>query len=147
MVGSVQLPPSFIGWTLAYMLLGYLLYASLMGALGALAPTAREGNQFSFAVLLPLIIPIWLNGFLVHAPNGAMAVILSLFPLTSPPAMIARLAATDVPFWQPAIGIVGLAITTYLVILLSARFFRADTLLSSASLNWRRLVHAASGEK
>jgi ABC-2 type transport system permease protein len=92
--------------------------------------------------LLPLIIPIWLNGFLVEAPNGTMALILSLFPLTAPPAMIARLAATDVPFWQPAVGVVALAITTYLVILLSARFFRADTLLSSASLDWRRIVQA-----
>jgi ABC-2 type transport system permease protein len=143
MIGAVQLPPSFIGWVIAYVILGYLLYASLMGALGALAPTAREGNQFSFAVLLPLIIPIWLNGFLVQAPNGMLAVILSLFPLTAPPAMIARLAATDVPLWQPVASVVGLAITTYLVILLSARFFRADTLLSSASLNWRRIVQAA----
>lgn len=143
MIGSVQLPPSFIVWVIVYVILGYLLYASLMGALGALAPTAREGNQFSFAVLLPLIIPIWLNGFLVNAPNGMLALVLSLFPLTAPPAMIARLAATEVPLWQPVVSVVGLAITTYLVILLSARFFRADTLLSSASLNWRRIIQAA----
>ncbi|MBX2997900.1 MAG: ABC transporter permease [Caldilineaceae bacterium] len=142
MVGSVQLPPSFIGWVIVYVILGYLLYASLMGALGALAPSAREGNQFSFFVLLPLIIPIWLNGFLIAAPNGTMALVLSLFPLTAPPAMIARLAATEVPFWQPALSVAGLAITTYLVILLSARFFRADTLLSSAAINWRRVVQA-----
>jgi ABC-2 type transport system permease protein len=140
---SLQLPPSFVGWTVAYVLLGYLLYASLMGALGALAPTAREGNQFSFAIMLPLIIPVWLNGFLAAEPNGTIALILSLFPLTSPPAMIARLAATDVPFWQPALGIAGLAITTYLAILLSARFFRADTLLSTAAVNWRRILQAA----
>jgi len=45
-----------------------------------------------------------------------------------------------VPAWQPAVGLLGLAATTYLFVLLSARFFRADTLLSSASLHWRRLV-------
>lgn len=143
MIGAIRLPPSFVGWVIVYVLLGYFLYASLMGALGALAPSAREGNQFSFFILLPLIIPIWLNGFLVQAPNGAMALILSFFPLTAPPAMIARLAATDVPLWQPVVSVVGLAITTYLVILLSARFFHADTLLSSAALNWRRVVQAA----
>ncbi|MEZ4634755.1 MAG: hypothetical protein R2856_07230 [Caldilineaceae bacterium] len=49
--GSLQLPPSFVVWTMIYVLLGYLLYASLMEALGALAPTSREANQFSFAVL------------------------------------------------------------------------------------------------
>lgn len=143
MVGSIQLPPAFIAWTLAYVVLGYLLYASLMGALGALAPTAREANQFSFVILLPLMIPLWLNSFLAQAPNGTLALVLSLFPLTAPPAMIARLAATDVPLWQPVLGLVLLALTTYGAILLSARFFRADTLLSTTSLDWRRIFQAA----
>jgi len=35
----------------------------------------------------------------------------------------------SVPVWQLIAGLVGLAVTTYLVILLAARFFRADTLL------------------
>lgn len=142
---ALQLPPSFVAWTVAYVLLGYLLYASLMGALGALAPTAREANQFSFAVLLPLIIPVWMNGFIANDPDGTLAVVLSLFPLTSPPSMIARLASTDVPLWQPAIGVAGLAVTAYLAILLSARFFRADTLLSDAAVNWQSLFRAVRG--
>jgi ABC-2 type transport system permease protein len=116
-----------------------------MGALGALAPNAREANQFSFVVLLPLMIPIWFNYLLVEAPNGTAAVILSLFPLTAPPAMIARLAATDVPFWQPLLGVFLLAITTYGAVLLSARFFSAGTLLSTASMNWRRIWREARG--
>ncbi len=144
---SLQLPASFVAWVIAYVLLGYLLYASLMGALGALAPNAREANQFSFAILLPLIIPVWLNSFLASAPDSLLAVTLSLFPLTAPPAMISRLAATDVPLWQPAVGIVGLAVTTYLAILLSARFFRADTLLSTSAINWRRIFQAARGSE
>jgi ABC-2 type transport system permease protein len=145
LAGAIQLPPTFIAWSLAYVLLGYLLYAALMGALGALAPNAREANQFSFVVLLPLMIPIWFNYLLVEAPNGTAAVILSLFPLTAPPAMIARLAATDVPFWQPLLGVFLLAITTYGAVLLSARFFSAGTLLSTASMNWRRIWREARG--
>ena len=81
--------------------------------------------------------------FLAQAPNGTLALVLSLFPLTAPPAMIARLAATDVPLWQPVLGLVLLALTTYGAILLSARFFRADTLLSTTSLDWRRIFQAA----
>ncbi|MEZ4634754.1 MAG: hypothetical protein R2856_07225 [Caldilineaceae bacterium] len=85
-----------------------------------------------------------MNSFITQAP-GTLAVALSLFPLTSPPSMIARLASTDVPFWQPAVGVVGLAITTYLAILLSARFFRADTLLSNAAMSWGNLFRAVRG--
>jgi ABC-2 type transport system permease protein len=111
-----------------------------LGAIGALAPTAREGAQFTFVVILPLMIPLWLNNVFTQTPNGGLATFLSLFPLTAPTSMVTRLAAGGVPAWQPAVGLVGLAATTYVFVLLSARFFRADTLLSSASLQWRRIV-------
>ncbi|MFQ5399303.1 MAG: ABC transporter permease [Anaerolineae bacterium] len=133
------LPPGFLVWAVLYFLLGYLLYASLMGALGALAPNAREGGQFTFVALLPLLIPVWINPVFISAPNGVLATALSLFPLTAPTSMMTRLAHGGVPLWQPAASLAGLAVTTYLFVLLSARFFRADTLLSTAAFNWRRL--------
>jgi len=34
---------------------------------------------------------------------------------------------------QPAVGLVGLALVTYLFVLVAARLFRADTLLSTAA--------------
>ncbi|UCC61747.1 MAG: ABC transporter permease, partial [Anaerolineae bacterium] len=140
LAGALTLPPGFLAWGALYFLLGYLLYASALGAIGALAPTAREGAQFTFIVILPLLIPLWLNNAFAQSPNGALATALSLFPLTAPTAMVTRLVVGGVPVWQPAVGLAGLAVTAYLLVLLSARFFRADTLLSSASLGWRRLV-------
>lgn len=137
---AFTLPPGFLVWAALYSLLGYVLYASALGAIGALAPTAREGTQFTFIMLLPLLIPVWLNNVFTQSPNGGLATFLSLFPLTAPTSMVTRLVAGGVPAWQPAVGLLGLAATTYLFVLLSARFFRADTLLSSASLQWRQIV-------
>jgi ABC-2 type transport system permease protein len=77
---------------------------------------------------------------LIEQPHGNLATTLSLFPLTAPVAMITRLVAGGIPLWQPVAGLVGLAVTAYLFVLLAARLFRADTLLSHASLNWQRLV-------
>lgn len=139
MTSAFNLPPRFLLWTLGYFLLGYLLYASLLGAIGALAPTAREGGQFVFIILLPLMIPLWLNGAFMQAPDGGLATFLSLFPLTAPVSMPTRLIAGDVPLWQPLVGLLALAATAYGVMLVAARFFRADTLLSMEALNWRRL--------
>lgn len=142
---AFTLPPGFLVWAVLYSLLGYVLYASALGAIGALAPTAREGTQFTFIALLPLLIPVWLNNVFTQSPNGGLATFLSLFPLTAPTSMVTRLVAGGVPAWQPAVGLLGLAATTYLFVLLSARFFRADTLLSSASLHWRRIVQEFRG--
>jgi ABC-2 type transport system permease protein len=135
-----SLSGTFLVWVALYFVFGYLTYASALGAVGVLAPTAREGAQFTFIVLLPLMIPLWLNTVFTQEPNGTLATVLSLIPFTSPLAMVTRLVSGSVPLWQPIAGLLGLAVTSYLFVLLAARLFRADTLLSTASLNPRRLL-------
>ncbi|MGC9348417.1 MAG: ABC transporter permease [Anaerolineae bacterium] len=136
---GVTLPQGFVVWAVVYFVLGYVLYSSLLGAIGALAPNARETGSFTFLALLPLMLPVWLYTSFFEAPHGTLAVMLSLIPLTAPTAMLPRLAGGGVPWWQPAIGALLLAITAYGFALLAARFFRAGNLLSGASLSWRRI--------
>src|SRR5665811_2516753 len=69
-------------WLVAYLLLGFVAYGSILAALGALVPSQREGAQLMFAVLLPLMIPLWFNYILTSHPNGIPAVALSLFPVS-----------------------------------------------------------------
>ena len=135
-----NLSASFLAWVALYFVFGYLTYASALGAVGVLAPTAREGAQFTFIVLLPLMIPLWLNTVFTQDPNGILATVLSLIPLTAPLAMVTRLVSGGVPLWQPIVGLLGQAAAAYLFVLLAARLFRADTLLSSASLNPQRFL-------
>ena len=141
-VPAFTLPPGFLVWAFLYFVLGYLVYASLMGALGALAPSAREGQQFTFVLLLPLMVPMFLINSFVQTPNAPLPVFLSLFPLTAPVAMITRLVATGVPLWQPLVSLALLAATTYLIAVMAARLFRAQTLLSGATLTMKRIWQA-----
>jgi ABC-2 type transport system permease protein len=135
------LPAGFFVWGFLYFLVGYLLYGSLMAGLGALAPTAREGNQLVFVIVIPLMVPLLVNTAFSEAPNGALVTFLSLFPLTAPVSMPTRLAVAPVAFWQPLLGLALLAGCAYLVILLAGRLFRADTLLSSSTLSLARVRH------
>jgi len=144
---SSLLPPGFLVWAILYFVLGYLTYSAALGALGALAPTMREGSQFTFVVLLPLMIPMWLNTSFSEAPRGALVTFLSMFPLTSPVSMMARMMAIPVPLWQILVSLLLLGATTYGLVLLSARFFRSDTLLSSAPLNIARLKRELLGRR
>jgi ABC-2 type transport system permease protein len=139
-LGTSSLSAGFFVWAFLYFILGYLLYASQLGALGALAPSTREGTQFTFIILLPLFVPLMMSSAMIEAPNSGLTIFLSLFPLTSPVTMITRLAAGPVPFEQLVLGLIILAITTYGIIVFSARFFRADTLLSFSTLNFKRIV-------
>jgi ABC-2 type transport system permease protein len=129
-----------IPWTLAYFLFGYLMYASVYAVLGVLAPTARDANHFVYIAIIPLVIPLLFSGTFSDAPNGPLATTLSLFPLTSPIAMVARLGATLVPWWQLLVGLLALGVFAYLFIMLAARLFRAENLLSSRALSWKHLA-------
>lgn len=138
--GVSSLPDGFLFWGLLYFVGGYLLYSSILGGIGALAPTSREGAQYTFIVLLPMMIVVWASNALIEAPNGPTALFMSLFPLTSPIAMVTRLASVPVPIEQLLLGLALLVVTTYGIIALSSKFFRADTLLSMSSLNVRRII-------
>jgi ABC-2 type transport system permease protein len=139
-LGTYQLPGGFIPLTLVYFLLGFLLYASLFAALGVIARTVREASQLSYVALVPLIVPMLASSTLIENPQGGLAVALSLIPLTSPVAMVTRLAVEAVPIWQLAAGLVLLAAAAYAVVLLAARFFRVENLLSNRAFSWRRLA-------
>lgn len=138
-LAGLSLPEGFVVWAVVYFLLGYMTFASAMGVIGTLAPTTREASQFTFAVLLPLMVPLWFNTAFMETPNGPLVTFLSIFPLTSPVSMVARLVAVTVPLWQLSLSLALLLVTTYGFVLLSARFFKADTLLSSAPLDFKRL--------
>lgn len=135
-----SLPAEFVVWSLAYFVLGYLLFAALLGALGALAPGTREGNQFVFVAIAPLILPLLLSSSIIRDPNGGLATFFSLFPLTSTVTMPTRMAAVDVPLWQLAAGLALLAGGAYLFIIFAARLVRSDTLLTTKVLNLKRVL-------
>jgi ABC-2 type transport system permease protein len=141
---TLQLPagfkvsPSILVWGIVFFLLGYAVYASLMASLGALVPNLREASQAVIVVIWPLIIPLFFSSILIEQPHGAFATILSLFPLTSPIAMITRLVVGGVPVWQPLVASVLLAGTAVLVLRATAQMFRAQTLLSGQAFSIRR---------
>ena len=139
-VASFSFPQGFWIWASIFLILGYLLYASVMAAAGAIAPNAREGNQVIWLLIIPLMPTLMFGRVFLEEPHGTLSVALSLFPLSAPSAMVTRLAVSQVPLWQVLISLAGLALTTYLFVILSSRFFRADNLISQESFNWRRLA-------
>jgi ABC-2 type transport system permease protein len=139
-VANYELPSGFVIWAILFFILGYFLYASILGSIGVLSPNAREGGQFTFVAILPLLIPLWFNYTFTETPDGPVAVFLSLFPLTAPSSMITRLTNSNVPLFQILLSLGGLITTTYLFILLSSRLFRADTILSTESFHWKKII-------
>jgi ABC-2 type transport system permease protein len=143
---AFQLPTSILFWGILFFIFGYAVYASLMAGVGALVPSMREASQLTTVVIIPLIIPLMFISLLIQTPNSTLSIVLSLFPLTSPVAMMTRLAATQVPLWQLGISLVLLALTAVYLIRTSAGLFRAQNLLSGKSMSAKGFIQAMLGK-
>lgn len=128
---SVNLPLSLLIWGIIFFILGYCLYSALLAGVGALVPSLRETSQATTIIIIPLIIPMMMISVLSNAPNGVLAVFLSLFPLTAPVTMMTRLSASSsVPVWQVFLSMGILVMTIVLITRSVARMFHAQNLLS-----------------
>jgi ABC-2 type transport system permease protein len=131
-----------IGWSVLYFVVGYFIFAALMAGVGALVPNMKDGSSYSFLVMLPLLIPMYLNSTITQKPDDALAVGLSLFPLTAPVAMPMRMLSTSVPAWQSALALVLMIVGAVLVLGLIARLFRAQLLLRGTKASLKDIALA-----
>ncbi len=137
---GLELPPSILVWGIVFFVLGYAVYASLMAGLGALVPNLREASQAVILVIWPLLIPMFFLPVLIERSHGALAVALSIFPLTAPIAMMARLATGALPVWQPVLASVLMVLAAVLVIRAVSAMFRAQNLLSGQPISAGRFL-------
>ncbi len=143
---AFKLPPSVLLWGILFFLLGYAVYASLMAGVGALVPNLREASQLTTVMIMPMIVPLVFISVMINAPSSPLAVVLSLFPLTSPVSMMTRLAAGPVPFWQCVLAAGLLAFTAWFLVQATARLFRAQNLLAGQSVNLMSFFKALAGK-
>jgi ABC-2 type transport system permease protein len=112
-----------------FVLLGFVFYGCLLAGLGSLGSNYKDCQQLSVAVILCACVPFMLPTVFLSNPNGMIARVLSMIPLFSPVAMMARLGIDDVPLWEIGLSFAILLVSIYLAIKISARLFRAGTLM------------------
>ncbi|MCK5660605.1 MAG: ABC transporter permease [Methanosarcinales archaeon] len=125
----LTLKPYLIILAFIYFLLGYMLIATFMATVGSISSSLRESQQlvgiFTFAAILPLMF----MQILLTKPDSSVSVFLSIFPMTSPVAMLVRIGATTVPLHQIIASVLTLAISAYIVLIIGARVFRMGMLM------------------
>jgi ABC-2 type transport system permease protein len=111
-----------------YFLAGYLLYAALFAAVGSAVDNETDTQQFMLPITIPLILSIIMAQFVIRNPDGAVAVWMSIIPLTSPIIMMVRIPF-GVPYEELALSmgllILGFLATTWL----AARIYRIGILM------------------
>jgi ABC-2 type transport system permease protein len=128
-VFALSINPLLLILSLAYFIFGFLLFASMMGAVGAISGSMRESQQLIPIFTFPAVAPILFMQVLITEPEGMLSMFFSMFPLTSPVAMLIRMGVSDVPPYQIAVSLLILMLSVYFVIIASARLFRVGLLM------------------
>ncbi len=146
-LAQVHLPPALFLFGFVYFLLGYLLYASIMTAIGAITTNLREANQYAMLFTFSIMIPVILMWAIVGRPEGQLATALSLIPFTAPTATVMRLGTGyPIPAWQLATSVGLLALTAFLTMKAGSKVFRIGLLLYGKTPNLPEIMKWVSSK-
>jgi len=121
--------PEVFVLAVVYYLLGFVVYAVLMGSVGALGADFHESQQLAGVFSLLASVPLMLAGLFFTNPNSTIIRVISWFPLTAPTAMMLRLPMTEVPLIDIVGSIATLLLTIPLIVWLGAKVFRLGLLM------------------
>jgi ABC-2 type transport system permease protein len=120
---------SVLAYMLVFFLCGYMLYASMYAAIGALVSNDQEAQQLQTPLTLLLVGAFLLFNVVLHDPSSSLSVGLSMIPFFAPILMMLRIAMQTPPFWQIALCIGISVLTTTAVIYVAARVYRVGVLM------------------
>ena len=119
---------------------GFLLYAAMFGAAGAVATSEQEANQMQLPVTSPLIIGIFFMYSLMSDPDGGMAMIGSMVPFFAPVVMPMRSMMTDIPTMQYIASGVLMVVTVVAVLWAAAKIYHIGVLSTGKRPTMKELV-------
>jgi ABC-2 type transport system permease protein len=137
---TIQLPANFIVLGIVYFILGYLLFSALSAGVGAISPSAREGQQLAGIYTMLTFVPLWFSSLLFVFPNSPLWAVLTIFPITAPVAVMLRLGVTGIAAWELAASLAVLVLSIVGGLLLAAKLLRAYILMYGKRPNWGEII-------
>lgn len=138
MISNLNIPLILFSFVF-YFLAGYLLYSSLMGAIGAAVDNDEDSQQMIFPVTFPLILSIMVLFSIARNPEGSVAFWFSIIPFTSPVVMLARVPY-GVPAWELLLSMFLLVLTVGGAIAAAAKIYRVGLLMYGKKVNLKELI-------
>jgi len=130
--------PMIITAFLFYFFVGYMLYSSLFAAIGSAVESATEAQQFTFIVMIPIILSFLMAQYTMQDPDSKVAFWASMIPFTSPINMMVRLPY-GVPGWELILSMTLLVLGFLGCSWVSARIYRVGILMYGKKITWKEL--------
>lgn len=139
-LSNIPIDPTRITFGALIFIFSFLLFTGILVAIGSMVPTAKEAGSFFGAVMVFMFAPLYAVALFVSAPDSPVVTFLSLFPLTAPIPLMLRNAVGNLSSTEAILGIIIIAISAVLVLMLATRLFRYGALEYSKRLSLRTVV-------
>ena len=113
---------------LFFFLFGYIFYSSMYAAIGSAVDNETETQQFSLFAIIPLMLGMYGSFSFINNPDGPIGFWLSIIPLTSPVAMVARIPF-GVPVWELILSMVLLISSSLFMVFIASKIYRIGILM------------------
>lgn len=133
--------PGHVGYFIIYFVLGFIVLASLIAAIGSPCNSLKEAQNAMSLVSIIMVIPMMAWMPLSQDPNGFLATSLSFIPPLTPMVMIVRVVASpDVPGHQIILSILWLALSAIAFMWAAGKIFRIGVLMYGKPASLRELA-------
>lgn len=151
MIYRVQEQISAVNWykvffiSIIYFLLGFVFYASMFAAAGALSgDDMQQASQMTLPITLPLVLSFYILMATVRTPDSSLAFWSSIVPFSSL-LIMPSLSISDIPMWQIGLSLLVLLASTAGMIWFAARVYRIGILLYGKQIKIKDLFSHLSG--
>lgn len=133
--------PGIIAWFLLYLTLALFIFGSLFVAIGAACNDLKDSQNMMTPVMLLVMVPVFTAGSVLRAPDGTIALVLSLVPTAAPFLMLLRISLQPgPPLWQIGLSVLFMACTALAVVWAAGKIFRTGLLMQGKSATMAEMV-------
>ena len=126
--------PAILGWFLLFLVMALFIFGSLFVAIGAACNDLKDSQNMMTPVMLLVMLPVFTAGPVMRAPDGTLAIVLSLIPTAAPFLMMLRISLQPgPPGWQIALSVILMAATVAVVVWAAGKIFRTGLLMQGKS--------------
>lgn len=123
---------------LLFMVGGFLLYAAMFATTGSAVDNPQDAQQLQLPITLPIILSLIIMVTVINDPTSEIAFWCSMFPLTSPIVMMARIPY-DIPAWEIIVSLLILYATFAVTVWGAAKIYRVGILMHGKKPSFKEL--------
>lgn len=132
--------PAAIFFGIAYLIIGFLMFAGFMTTTAAIAPSSKEANSFSVVFYLGAFMPFYFITMILTDPENPVTKFVTYFPLTSPVVSLVRNAVGNMSFMESLSVLSVMTVCMAVSIWIAVRAFSHGALEYSSTIKLQSLL-------